>query len=63
MDGVAAVDLRPQRLSSTAPDAIVVSPHLHPHGLRHGPDRLGTWDGDKLICRCHDSHFDAGAMC
>ncbi|MEZ4474616.1 MAG: Rieske 2Fe-2S domain-containing protein [bacterium] len=62
VDGVAAVDLagRNVLLIRTAPDAIVAVSRICTHtGCDMAPDRLGTWDGDKLICRCHDSHFDA----
>ncbi|MCA9525035.1 MAG: Rieske 2Fe-2S domain-containing protein [Myxococcales bacterium] len=62
VDGVAAVDVagRNVLLIRTTPDAIVAVSRICTHtGCDMAPDRFGTWNGDRLICRCHDSHFDA----
>ncbi len=62
VDGVATADVagRPLILIRTGEDTIVALNRLCTHvQCDMGPTQSGRWDGEKLICTCHDSHFDA----
>lgn len=62
VNGVATADIagRPVLLIRTAEDTIVALNRLCTHTqCDMSPSISGRWDGEKLICTCHDSHFAA----
>lgn len=58
--GVATVDAAGRNLLLIRTDAqtVVALSRICTHtACDMAPDRFGTFDGTKLICRCHNSHF------
>lgn len=62
VNGMVPVDLAGRKvlLIRTGMDKVVGLSRLCTHvSCDMSPDIDGRWDGEKLICTCHDSHFDA----
>ncbi len=62
VDGVVPVEVagRPILLIRTDEQTIVALNRICTHvQCDMDPQISGAWDGEKLICLCHDSHFDA----